>query len=171
MQHASIHLREARSAQSLLPSSADDPITNSDPAFYTLSSADVDVLETELEKESLKCKKDWFGFNGGDATGTVDRQAYKKPLFFDIALNYAELNMDRLQERAGKKVSQAPSAIVAPQSQRATFETANVDQERAKSAVSRAKLEEIERPMTPEPTANAAKGGLGSLLGGWWGRQ
>ena len=102
MQHAFIHLREARSAQALLPSLEDDPISSSDPIFYELSSEAIPALEQELNDESLKCKKDWFTYNGGDATGEVERQSYKKPLFFDIALNYAELNMERLQERAGE---------------------------------------------------------------------
>ena len=37
------------------------------------------------------------------------------------------------------------------------------------SLADKAKKEEIERPATPEPAP--ARGGLGSLLGGWWGRK
>ncbi|KAI0706202.1 hypothetical protein BC835DRAFT_1302556 [Cytidiella melzeri] len=158
MQHASIHLREARSAQSLLPSPSDDPISSS---FYSLSPSAIPSLEAELDGESLKCKKDWFTYNGGNTTAG---EPFKKPLFFDIALNYAELNMERLQERAGKQ----PTTVVAPQPQRATGEKSIAE---VKSVTSRAKVEEIARPMTPEPSAAAAKGGLSTLLGGWWGRK
>jgi signal recognition particle subunit SRP68 len=170
MQHAFIHLREARSAHGLLPSPEDDPISSSDPLFYELSVEAIPALEQEINDESLKCKKDWFTYNGGDATGEVDRQSYKKPLFFDIALNYAELNMERLQERAGKQTVHPPAAVASPQPQRATSDR-SVTEQPTKSATSRAKVEKIERPMTPEPSAPAAKGGLSTLLGGWWGRK
>ena len=36
--------------------------------------------------------------------------------------------------------------------------------------VAKAKKEEIERPATPEPSG-PSRGGLSSLLGGWWGRK
>ena len=168
MQRAYLHLREARSSVSLLSSADSDPINISDPPFYTLTEDSFTALDEELAAEGLQSKKDWFNYNGGDATGTVDRKTYKKPLFFDIALNYVELDMDRLQERAGKTVGKAAPNVVAPQPQRAPSGSAT---ETAKSVVSRAKIEEIARPMTPEPNAEPAKGGLGSLLGGWWGRK
>lgn len=169
VQHAAIHLREARSAQELLPSPEEEPINTFNPPFYNLTSEEINTLEEELNAESLQCKKDWFTYNGGAATASVDRQSYKKPLFFDIALNYVELNMERLQERAGKKAAAQPPAIVAPKPQKSAAEIlADSDK---KSVVSRAKVEEIERPMTPEPTANTSKAGLSSLLGGWWGRK
>ncbi len=169
MQHASLHLRETNSSLSLLPSSA-DAISASEPAFYVLDPESLAALEEELATESLQCKKDWFNYNGGDVTGTVDRKTHKKPLFFDIALNYVELDMERLQERAGKKAIPAQK-LVAPQPQRGPSSTVprQVEQEKTKNPTSRAKVEEIIRPMTPEPSA-AAKG-LGGLLGGWWGRK
>lgn len=168
MQHASLHIREARAAQSLLPSPADDPIATSSSPFYELSSDAISSLEEEVNAENLQCKKDWFTYNGGDASGAIDRKSYKKPLFFDIALNYVELDMERLQERAGKKVAPPPQ-ISSPTPQRAVQQQSESD--KPKSVVSRAKIEEIQRPATPEPDASAAKGGLSSLLGGWWGRK
>ncbi|KAI0089865.1 hypothetical protein BDY19DRAFT_941194 [Irpex rosettiformis] len=172
MQHASIHLREAQSAQSLLPSPLDDPISSSNLIFYELPQDAIPALEGDLAEESLQCKKDWFTYNGGDATGEVDRQMYKKPLFFDIALNYVELDMERLQGRAGKSVVHPPVAVASPVPQRVTSDKTIPEKAAVKSAVSRAKVEEIERPMTPEPTpVSMAKGGLSSLLGGWWGRK
>ena len=65
------------------------------------------MAQAEVDASSSQCKKDWLSFNGGDVTGKTDRSSYKKPLFFDIALNYAELNMDKLQERAGKTIAPA----------------------------------------------------------------
>ncbi|EKM60486.1 uncharacterized protein PHACADRAFT_246467 [Phanerochaete carnosa HHB-10118-sp] len=166
MQRATIHIRELQSALSLLPSPSEDPISTSELPFYALESNSISQLQEQVDAESSKCKKDWFSYNGGDASGTVDRSTYKKPLFFDIALNYAELNMDRLTERAGKKIAAPAPAIVAPVPQRAPSGPTET-----KSVASRAKVEEIQRPMTPEPSAAPTKGGLSSLLGGWWGRK
>ena len=120
MQRATIHIRESQSALSLLPSPEEDPITTSELPFYALESGSLTDLQEQIDAESLQCKKDWFSYNGGDATGTVDRSTYKKPLFFDIALNYVELDMERLQERAGKKVTHAAPAVGAPAPQRAS---------------------------------------------------
>ncbi|KIP04452.1 hypothetical protein PHLGIDRAFT_129510 [Phlebiopsis gigantea 11061_1 CR5-6] len=164
MQHATIYVRESQSALHLLPSPEEDPISASELPFYTLASETLNELQVELDADSLKCKKDWFSYNGGAAVGLADRAAHKKPLFFDIALNYIELDMDRLQERAGKQVA-APPTLASPQPQRA------VAQSEPKTVASRAKVEEIVRPMTPEPSATPAKGGLSNLLGGWWGRK
>lgn len=96
-------------------------------------------------------KKDWFAFNGGSPD--ADNKSYKKLLFFDIALNYVQLDMEQLQTRAGKKPA-------------ATSTAAKVEPK----AITRAKVEEIERAPTPEPQA-IPSGGLSSLLGGWWGRK
>ncbi|KAK7688104.1 hypothetical protein QCA50_008474 [Cerrena zonata] len=176
-QHGSIHLREARSILTLLPSSDGDPITTGDPAFYPLTVESIAQLENELSEDSLQCKKDWFAFNGGAADieeGSL--KAHKKPLFFDIALNYVQLDMERLQERAGKQVAPAAhahaAAITAPvqKLKPAQTETQTLPGDR-KTVASRAKVEDtIDRPQTPEPSASAG-GGLSSLLGGWWGRK
>ena len=160
MQRSNIHIREARSALSTIDT---DPIANGDPAFFPLSPEDFDRLDKELTEESTCFKNDWFAYNGGSTF--ADNKDYKKPLFFDVALNYVQLDMDRLQERAGKKKPQ-PAAIVAPAPVGAVEGQLIPD----KRPVARAKAEEIERPATPEQGV-AAKGGLGSLLGGWWGRR
>lgn len=156
-QHANLHLREARSILSVIAET--DPITAGARVFYTLTAADVDGLEGEVAADSLQYKKDWFAFNGG-SLGT-DSKTYKKPLFFDIALNYVELDMERLQERAGKK---PVAAKVAPQ---AHVPAAPAPE---KTAPSRARVDEMDRAPTPEPSASA-RSGLSSLLGGWWGRN
>ncbi len=155
IQRSNIHLREARSARSTVDT---DPIVNGDPAFFPLASEDFDQLDKELAEESNRLKNDWFAYNGGSLT--ADNKEYKKPLFFDIALNYVQLDVDHLQERAGKKLQ--PAVLVAPAPVHAAEEVP-VD----KRPVAKAKLE-IERTATPEPRA-LAQGGLSSLLGGWWG--
>jgi signal recognition particle subunit SRP68 len=157
IQRSNIHLREARSVRSTLDT---DPLVNGDPAFFPLASEDFDRLDKELAEEGNRLKNDWFAYNGGSLT--ADNKEYKKPLFFDIALNYVQLDVDHLQERAGKKLQPAVQAPVPVHA----AEEVPVD----KRPVAKAKVEEILRPATPEPTA-AAQGGLSSLLGGWWGRR
>ncbi|KAH8992061.1 hypothetical protein EDB92DRAFT_1859621 [Lactarius akahatsu] len=157
VQRSNIHLREARSMLSTVHS---DPILNGDPAFYPIAADDLDLLDKELAEDGSRFKNDWFTYNGGSLS--VENKDYKKPLFFDIALNYVQLDMNRLQERAGK---QPQRAILAPAPIRTEVPTAD------KRPVAKAKLEEIQRPATPEPSASAAGGGLSSLLGGWWGRR
>ncbi|KAH9075767.1 hypothetical protein EDB83DRAFT_2504800 [Lactarius deliciosus] len=151
VQRSNIHLREARSILSTVHS---DPISNGDPAFYPIAADDLDLLDKELAEDGSRFKNDWFTYNGGSLS--VENKDYKKPLFFDIALNYVQLDMNRLQERAGK------------QPQRAVLATAPI---RTEDADGRQATQEIQRPATPEPSAPAAGGGLSSLLGGWWGRQ
>lgn len=113
-------------------------------------------LEASLAKDSTQFKRDWFAYNGGSATG--DSSGHKKPLFFNIALNYAQLDMDRLQERAGK----APASPVASK--------AEVVAE--KRSAPKSKVEEQREPEPePEPQAAPARSGLGSLLGGWWSKS
>lgn len=161
-QHAAIHLRECRSM--LAGTLETDPINSAAgaPPFYPLALADLDRLEEELALDSAGFKNDWLAFNGG-ALDAESSKTHKKPLFFDIALNYINLDMDRLQERAGKAPAkvETSSRIAAPAPQQATEK---------KTQTSRAKVEEIERAATPEPSAEA-RGGLSSLLGGWWGRR
>ncbi|EJF58774.1 hypothetical protein DICSQDRAFT_90092 [Dichomitus squalens LYAD-421 SS1] len=156
-QHASIHLRECRST--LTPTIETDAINDGEPAFYSLDVQDLNRFEEELVLESTGFKNDWFAYNGGTLDGESGK-THKKPLFFDIALNYINLDMDRLQERAGKVPPSVTAPVAAPAPQVAE----------KKTQVQRAKVEEIERAATPEPTPQA-RGGLGGLLGGWWGRR
>jgi signal recognition particle subunit SRP68 len=144
VQHANIAVRETTSTLSMTDT---DPISVSSPCFFPLNDTDIKELESNLTSDSLQFKRDWFAYNGGSA-GAVGK-TYRKPLFFNIALNYVELDMDRLMERAGKK----PAVEPVPD----------------KKTVTKAKAEEL-RPATPEPPA-PSRGGLTSLLGGWWGRS
>ena len=148
IQHANIHLRKTRSTISTVDS---DPITAGNPMYYNLNDNDLEKLDKSLSANALQFKNDWFAYNGGSIG--ADNKSYKKPLFFDIALNYVQLDMDRLQERAGK----APT----PSSTTGKIEP---------KLVAKAKAEEIERPATPtiQPPQS---GSLSNLLGGWWGRK
>ena len=131
-------------------------------SFYPLAESDCDKLDKETSRVSSELKRDWFTFNGGSPT--PDSDSYKKPLFFDIALNYVELDMDRLQRRAGKEPppTSVPIGIMQPQPQLPQVQ---------KGLIAKAKAEEIARPATPEPKAETSRGGLSHLLGGWWGRK
>ncbi|TFK22066.1 hypothetical protein FA15DRAFT_671954 [Coprinopsis marcescibilis] len=161
LQHGNIHLRETTSSLSL---STNDAITAANPKFFPISDIDLKELENSLSSDSSQYKRDWFAHNGGSVS--KDPKEYKKPLFFDIALNYVELPMDRLLERAGK----APALVAAPAPVQAKQQT-QVKGEHAseKKAPQKAKIEET-RPATPQPAAQG-RAGLSSLLGGWWGKS
>ena len=141
VQHATLHVRETRSVLGSLAR-----ITTPADTSYPLALGVVEVLDSTLSTTGIDMKNEWFAYNGGTLEG--DPKTYKKPLFFDIGLNYVQLDMERLLERAGK----APATTVK-------------EEREVKS-----RLEEVVRAETPEPAA-PGKGGLGSLLGGWWGRK
>ncbi|KZS90358.1 hypothetical protein SISNIDRAFT_457898 [Sistotremastrum niveocremeum HHB9708] len=145
-QRAHIHLREATSLLSLSDSGTE---RHSAVSFYALSQKDVERLEADFEADELRYKTDWFAYNGGvlqSADGAGGKP--KKPLFFDIALNYVDLDMNRLRERAGK-VSTAKSAS-APSATQTKHDAIKEEK--------------------PEPE-QPAQSTLSSLLGGWWGRK
>ena len=160
VQQSQLHLREARSITSAALEDGLEPA----PAisFYPLVESDCGKLDEEISRVSSELKRDWFTFNGGSPT--PGNESYKKPLFFDIALNYVELDMDRLQQRAGKDPPPKPVPVKILQPQPQLPQT-------QKGPTAKAKAEEIARPATPEPKAETSQGGLSSLLGGWWGRK
>lgn len=146
-----IHLRETRSV-------IDTEFEATSPrelSFYPLQGDAVDGFDQELATEGLVLKKTWFAYNG--ASFDADPNSFKKPVFFDIALNYVQLDMDRLQLRAG----QAPGP------------SAHKDTVAETKQISRTKETEVEQDVKPPPTVPPASssGGLSSLLGGWWGRK
>ncbi|TDL15845.1 hypothetical protein BD410DRAFT_795986 [Rickenella mellea] len=149
-QRAQLYLREASS----LHSADVDPITSGTPPFYSLTTTTFSSLEESLTSDETQFKREWFAYNGGATS--AERDPSKKPLFFDIALNYVQLDVDRLQERTGKRKVASQPAAKAPAQEH-------------KIGTAKAKVEE-ERVATPEPK-QAPRGGLSSLLGGWWGRQ
>jgi signal recognition particle subunit SRP68 len=148
LQHASIHIREMISDVSL---SELDPITIVTPSFFPLKNDEIKEFESILVSDSLQFKHDWFAYNGGSLK--ADPTTYKKPLFFNIALNYVELDMDRLQERTGKEPIASPTNSLAASKSKSELS-------------SKAKVEEhMESTPQPPPQARAS---LSSLLGGWW---
>lgn len=157
VQRSQLHLREARSIIS-----TSDPESTAATSFYRLAESDCDKLDEEMSRVSSELKREWFTFNGGSPT--PDKDSYKKPLFFDIALNYVELDMDQLQRRAGKEPLQIPAPIQVSQPQPQLSQV-------QKGPTAKAKVEEVARPATPEPKAETSRGGLSTLLGGWWGRK
>ncbi|KAF5377265.1 hypothetical protein D9615_006422 [Tricholomella constricta] len=157
IQHANIHIRELVSVMGL---SASDPIATGNPVYFPLTTNDLKDLEASLAADSTRFKREWFAHNGGAVDPESEHaKKHEKPLFFNIALNYVELDMDRLLMRAGKQPVQAEQ----PQPQR------QVTVEKEKKPVAKAKVEEV-RALTPEPPA-PSRGGLSSLLGGWWGKS
>lgn len=157
IQHANLHVRETINTLSLANR---DPISDSSPCFFPLNNTDMKELETGLSADGLHFKRDWYAHNGG-ALNDEGAKAYKKPIFFNIALNYVELDMDGLLERAGKKPP-APEPIEAA--------VISVPQPVSEKKVQpKTKVEEV-RPATPEPQA-PTRSGLSNLLGGWWGRS
>ena len=158
IQRSQLHLRESRSIIATLL--GDNPKSTPETSFYPLAILDCDTLDEEISRVSSDLKRDWFTFNGGSPTPNND--SYKKPLFFDIALNYVELDMDRLQQRAGKKPPPTSTSILQPQPQSLRAQ---------KGLTPKAKAEENARPVITEPQGEKLRGGLSSLLGGWWGRK
>lgn len=153
---AILHLREARP---LLEEQTDTPAR-----LFPLTSTDLDSLEREIASEESKSKKEWFAYNGGSTDASVTQNA-KKPLFFDIAFNYVELPMERLEARAGK-VPAVTAATAHP--------VASKEKEKEKEKEKKvAKVIPEEVPMQPVAKEAPASGGgaLGGLLGGWWGRK
>jgi signal recognition particle subunit SRP68 len=155
IQHASIHVRETHSTLSFLSDPSPSP-SSSAASFYPLPASSVSALESALATEGLALKRAWFAFNGGVADATPNKE--RKPLFFDIAVNYVALDMGALRARAGLQPveeSQVPAQpasakVKAKEDDAAAGETASADSK------------------APGP---AARSGLGSLLGGWWGRS
>lgn len=144
---ADIFVREALS----LFSHSADPINESNTPYYVVTSDTINDLVEIIKSSENDYRLDWFAYSGGLVKPVRDES--KKPLFFDIALNYAQLDMDKLQERAGMRPKVTSIPIIEPKL----------------TSISKTKAEEVERPATPEPSAPG--GVLNSLLGGWWGRR
>ncbi|KAK0198080.1 hypothetical protein F5146DRAFT_1131089 [Armillaria mellea] len=154
LQHSSIHIRETQSHISMSNSDA------AEVAFFPLSQVELGQLESQLASDSLQFKRDWFAYNGGSVN--ADPKSYKKPAFFNIALNYVDLDMDRLLQRAGKETAPTTPAP-APTIATPTPKVEPVGDKR--------RIIEDTRAATPEPSPAPARGGLSSLLGGWWGKN
>ncbi|EJD04471.1 uncharacterized protein FOMMEDRAFT_122270 [Fomitiporia mediterranea MF3/22] len=107
-----------------------------------------------------------------------EKKELKKPLFFDIALNYVQLDMDRLHSRAGMDSPKENKENNEKENKNKTQSKTSTAEKPAQTTTTtpvttKAKMaESIDRPSTPEPQSDASRrGGLSSLLGGWWGRK
>lgn len=158
LQHSSIHIRET---QSLLAQLAGASPSLEESRLPSLNQNVIGELEPAIVAETLKVKRSWFTYNGGSST--LAATEYKKPLFFDIALNYVELDTDKLMDRAGKTKPPAE----APKKE------ASVKQTSPQIPTTKpGKVMEDVRPSTPVSSASQSqRGGLSSLLGGWWSRS
>jgi len=167
-QRAHLHLRESRTllsdAEADAPTNAADALAAT--AFFPLSVDDVSQIETELAADETRHKRDWFTFNGGKPNTTPPAGTQHKPLFFDIALNYVQLPMDKLLERAGKEPAPTPGPTIAQ-----TKVAAPSVKPAAAPKTARVEEPVQEEEAPPEPAQAARGGGLSSLLGGWWGRK
>ena len=121
--------------------------------FYPLTRVSAQALEQDVQKAELELKTRWFAHNGGKPQGGVQHQ---KPLFFDVALNYVELPMERLQEKAG----------IVPTEQQTKSSPVVEKRALVDRKVDAQPEEQVQAPAQQEP-----QGMLGSLLGGWWGRK
>jgi signal recognition particle subunit SRP68 len=133
--------------------SESDLITTATQSFFPLKNDEIKEFESTVLSDSLQFKRDWFAYNGGSLE--ADPTTYKKPLFFNIALNYVELDMDRLQERTGRKPIALPTSSLAAGKAKSE-----------EKQTSKAKVEEHIEPTQPSPPQTRT--GLSSLLGGWW---
>lgn len=157
LQHATIHIRETLSNLAL----SESDLINSGTPYFPLSNNDVKDIESSVSSDSLHNKRDWFAYNGGSVG--ADPATHKKPLFFNIALNYVQLDMDRLHERAGKdKHSLEKTAPLNPPIQ------GKGEQASEKKVIPKAKAEQQVSEVAPTPVSQPGRGGLSSLLGGWW---
>jgi signal recognition particle subunit SRP68 len=152
-QSAHIRLREARYQLSLLTAPSIPEI-----AYFPLADEPQLIsLESDLNAEELKLKCEWFAYNGGTVDGTEAGALKKKPLFYDIAFNSVNLPMDRLLARAGRAPAPLPTPVPAGQP--------------TKAKIDEPAVLAVPEPEEPAPAPAPARGGLSSLLGGWWGRR
>jgi len=154
---AVLHLREARS----LIQPSQEPIP--EELFFPLGLPDIDNLTNTLESDGLRLKKEWFAYNGGAPSSInvlPDGKKYKKPVFFDVAFNYIQSPLEKLEERAGKAKSKPADATYSP-----VIGTAG---KKGKVDVEEELPEEVLEPIVTETSKSS---GLSGLLGGWWGRR
>lgn len=172
-----IYLRETRSILSTSVSQQDE--VRPEETYYHLTLDDVSRADEGVAKEETKIKMDWYAFNGG-AVASAPEVGHKKPIFYDVAFNYVELPMERLQARAGAgqpgakpRATLKPAidaTIAAPAAGRGIApQTSGATAENGKRQRRATKTEEAP---PPEVKIIQSSGfGIGGILGSWWGRQ
>ena len=159
LRRATSYIRES---ETFLPSSSSSLPSSPHLTFYPLQATSFADLSSQISTDEARLKHDWYAYNGGQASEARDTS--RKPLHFDIALNYVQLDLEGLYKRAGMD---APPELATS--------VANVGEGKTVGGSGKTREDVVLRPETPEPSAAAAtapaKGGLSSLLGGWWGRK
>ena len=172
---AHIYLREARSILSTSDTVQDG--VKAEKGYCPLTLDDVSRFEEELIKEESTLKLEWYAFNGGAAT-SLPQDKHRKPMFYDVAFNYVELPMERLQARARGQVGakagvtpKTPPGVTTNAGRAIAQQTSPVPTaENGKRERRMTKVEEA--PPTPDVKIVQSGGfGIGGILGGWWGRQ
>jgi signal recognition particle subunit SRP68 len=142
-QRAWLDVREAHNSLRIPESAAE---TNS-VAFP--SRTDLANAEQELREDERKYKAEWFTLNGGRLGPSQEH--HRQPLFFDIALNYMEPELEAINGRIEPQKPTGQHAKVAPKVQ-SKFNEESQDENTSQSQL--------------PPTSR-----LGGLLGSWWGRK
>ena len=117
-------VRDARSSPprlecTFLPPSSSSP-SFQHLSFFPLPPETLTALTTHLASDEAKVKQIWFAFNGGHPS--AERDAGKKPLHFDIAVNYVGVDVDALYRRAGVEAPPPSSATATAASESAAGE-------------------------------------------------
>jgi len=154
-------------ARSNLDSASESPEDN----FYSVTLDDITSLESILIDDELHTKKEWFAHNGGRVSSLeTENVPHRKPLFFDVAFNYVELPMNRLQERSQKTSRKGSAAPVsAPDAKGQPALSPGEAKEGGKEKRLATKVEE-EVPAVKIVDSTASYG-ISGILGGWWGRK
>ncbi|GJJ13873.1 hypothetical protein Clacol_008130 [Clathrus columnatus] len=95
-QRGQLHMREAKTMIRLLTGQVSPHLE-----FYPITTEMVSEMEARLAEFEEKCKREWFGYNGGVVRERKPEGKHEKPVFFDIAFNYVEPPIERLRKRAG----------------------------------------------------------------------
>lgn len=129
-----------------------DALSHGRLPYYVLTRGMGHELQESIQEDEARVKQTWFAYNGGSTNNFQDVST--KPLFFDIALNYLLLNMERLRERANLENDDGSTGIPIE------FNT-----------VLPVKATKREDNVEVSKSANSPKGTLTGLLGAWWGRK
>lgn len=154
-QRGQLHMREAKTMLSILPGKISPHLS-----FYPINDGMVADMEGKLAEFEEKCKREWFGYNGGLVGERKPGSRHEKLVFFDIAFNYVEPPMDDLRKRAGLP---ALDGDVIPN---------NALKAKAEAEQPSSRIPAVpEEKQMEENTNTKTSGGLAGFLGSWWGRK
>jgi signal recognition particle subunit SRP68 len=143
-QQAFLHIREARGSMQVVGS--EQFKEKSSIAFP--SRASLFHIEEEIILDERAYKANWFSLNGGKLSSNSTQDSHQKPLFFDIALNYIDLDVEVLHTKAQGLIPQQTKNTLEP----------------TKMLSSPTKAEE---KVASSESSSVSR--LGGLLSNWWG--